>query len=130
MKRAYIGMVMWMIVSTSWIMGSFTEKCQTAATTSELIDCLSADVREREEKLARMLVRLHGLLDKEASAQLKRAESAWEVYRDSNCLCASGLHAGGSLEPVDLVACKDRMTDDRLKELKLTYKEALGTAEK
>jgi hypothetical protein len=53
--------------------------------------------------------------------RLVQAQRAWKEYRDRDCQAAYGMYAGGTMAGTAYLACKTRLTNQRLEELKRIY---------
>jgi uncharacterized protein YecT (DUF1311 family) len=54
---------------------------------------------------------------------LEQAQEAWRHYRDANCEASAAMYSGGSMARSERVACKARLTKERLTELRRIYEE-------
>jgi uncharacterized protein YecT (DUF1311 family) len=50
--------------------------------------------------------------------RLRKAQRAWVAFRDANCDQAGYVMRGGSAEPLMVNGCLNKMTQDRISELK------------
>jgi len=54
---------------------------------------------------------------------LQIAQEAWNRYRDAQCEASAATFSGGTMESTEFIACKLKLTQERLEELKRTYDE-------
>lgn len=101
------------------------DECGIAITTKDMFICLDLRLRATQQELNRLQTRVESLLTKEQRAMLAGAHTTWLAYRDANCACSESLFRGGSMEPLVLLGCKVRMTEQRIKEIGLIYEERL-----
>ena len=46
------------------------------------------------------------------------AQNAWKTYRDTECKAAGANFAGGSIQPMEISICRDRLNRARVADLK------------
>jgi uncharacterized protein YecT (DUF1311 family) len=51
-------------------------------------------------------------------ALVTAAQNAWKSYHDAECEAASATYAGGSMQPMQISICRDRLNRARLADLK------------
>jgi len=94
-----------------------SDKCQNANTTLDMVQCQAKELQERNDDLKVVLSRIEKLADQRQRDLLKRAETAWEAYRDANCTFASDLFRGGSMQGLVVAECQTRLAEERIEEL-------------
>jgi uncharacterized protein YecT (DUF1311 family) len=62
----------------------------------------------------------------ESRTHLMAAESAWQNYRDAQCVAESDAYDGGTLAPVAAATCSLRFTRQRGVELRRQIRLAVG----
>jgi uncharacterized protein YecT (DUF1311 family) len=87
--------------------------CESATTTAAILDCLDGRLRRAEAALDRASDRLRALPGVDR-ARLGAAQRAWARYRMAECTFAGSLNAGGTLASVNDLACRLRLTNQRL----------------
>jgi uncharacterized protein YecT (DUF1311 family) len=101
--------------------------CDRARTTADILGCYRATLKVAEQQLET----LHAILKRELSSEqweaLVEADSAWLTFRRANCLSAASLYRGGTMEPIVANACVVHMTNERLRDLRTTFREVVGS---
>jgi len=123
MRVARIGLVLVLIGSASVPVVAAGADCEKATTQHEIEECSRAEFESTSRALE---TAYNGYLTSLAGHErdlLGRAQEAWLRYRDANCEASAAAYAGGSLAATELVACKKRLTHERLAELKRIYEE-------
>ncbi len=99
--------------------------CDDPQSQVEMNTCAREKFKAADAELNRVYNRLVSLLgDNEAQREkLKAAETAWLKYRDDNCEYEASFFDGGSMRPLILSSCFERMTKARTAELRGQIKE-------
>lgn len=97
--------------------------CANAETQAEMNICAGNEYKTADASLNRVYQQLAAMLEDEAKAQLKEAETAWIKYRDTNCEFVADEYKGGSIRPTILGLCLADVTRNRTSELKAQIKE-------
>ena len=92
--------------------------CDAAKTQADLNKCYGDAYRKSDAELNKLYKQLQGRLKDGPgdSKQLVAAQRAWVGFRDAECGFASG--GGGSVGPMLDAICLDRLTMQRIKDLK------------
>lgn len=101
--------------------------CRDAMTQQEMTACAALDLEAADKDLNAAYAQARGFmrsLDAElvasqsgAEAALRDAQRAWIPYRDKACLAEGFMMRGGSAEPMLVLGCKARLTQQRAQEL-------------
>ena len=63
-------------------------------------------------------------IDSQGGAKaLLLAQRAWIIYRDQSCIAESAIYTGGSLRPLIVLGCKERLTRARSEDLRRIFEE-------
>jgi uncharacterized protein YecT (DUF1311 family) len=123
MGVAWIGLLPLLIGSALLPVTARGADCEKATTQREIEECSRAEF----ENLNRALETAYSDYLKPLAGRehdlLERAQESWLRYRDANCEASAAVYAGGSLAATELVACKKRLSQERLAELKRIYEE-------
>jgi uncharacterized protein YecT (DUF1311 family) len=103
-------------------------KCNANGNTLEMAACLQADFKKADRGLNaayKKAVAALSAADKEYGAdendsrvkRLQEAQRAWIGWRDKECALQSVGDFGGSIERIDIPACRTNLTIDRTKTL-------------
>lgn len=119
----WIGLLSLLIVSTLLAVTARGVDCGDATTQLEIEKCSKAEF----ENLNRALETAYSDYWKSRTGRerdlLERAQKFWMRYRDANCEASAAVYAGGSLAATEFVACKKRLSEERLAEMKRIYGE-------
>ena len=101
------------------------DPCRDPQSQAEMNMCAREKFKAADAELNRVYSRLASLLaDNEGQREkLKAAETAWLKYRDDNCEYEASFFDGGSMRPLILSSCFERMTKARAAELRGQIKE-------
>jgi len=94
--------------------------CRDPQSQAEMNLCAREKFKAADAELNRVYNRLVSkLADNESQREkLKAAETAWLKYRDDNCEYEASFFDGGSMRPLILSSCFERMTKARTAELR------------
>ncbi|MGV2862573.1 lysozyme inhibitor LprI family protein [Achromobacter sp. AGC39] len=95
-------------------------KCGKGSTQTDMNLCADQAYRQSDKHLNEayrsVIDRLKG--DSTKTTQLQAAQKAWLFFRDAECAFSSGGATGGSIYPMVLSQCLDKLTQARTKELR------------
>ena len=93
--------------------------CAAAKTQVDMNACVQQAYKKTDAELNGVYKRIMGRLenDKEAARLLTAAQRQWLVFRDAECGFASSAAAGGSIYPMLVTQCRDKLTGQRIKDL-------------
>ncbi len=95
-------------------------KCDNATTQTDMNLCADQDYRKSDKDLndayRSVVERLKD--DSIKTTKLQAAQKAWLFFRDAECAFSSGGTSGGSVYPMVLSLCLDKLTQARTKELR------------
>lgn len=101
--------------------------CSNPQTQFELNFCAGQDFKDADVKLnAEYKIQRDEMRRRDADASeptkgaeqaLIEAQRAWVTYRDAHCISYGFQFRGGSMEPMQVAACKADLTRERTKEL-------------
>jgi uncharacterized protein YecT (DUF1311 family) len=99
--------------------------CQEPASTAETLRCFVKAAKQADEKLNKTLGEIetffalqHRSHDQEA---LRRAQSLWIRFRETNCGAARDVYGNGTGGPVNYWACMESQTRQRASDLRTGY---------
>jgi uncharacterized protein YecT (DUF1311 family) len=99
------------------------DPCRDPQSQAEMNMCAAKRFKAADAELNRVYNRLTSMLEGDNLARLKAAEVSWIKYRDDNCGYEAGFFEGGSMRPLILSSCLERMTKARTAELREQIKE-------
>jgi len=91
--------------------------------TAAWVDCLNKAWKSSDAKLNKIYVHVQQNLIAEDLQRLIVAQRYWVQFRDANCAAAYGLYGGGTGGPPARLACLEKDTRERTKELLVMYPE-------
>ncbi|HZX67642.1 MAG TPA: lysozyme inhibitor LprI family protein [Candidatus Elarobacter sp.] len=92
--------------------------CATAQTQLAMNTCWGAAANASDHQVS---VAYAHLLAKATGSQrtlVIAAQNAWKTYRDTECKAAGATYAGGSIQPMEISICRDRLNRARVVDLK------------
>jgi uncharacterized protein YecT (DUF1311 family) len=96
------------------------EDCSKAMTQTEMNACANEAYKKSDAELnalyKQILERLRN--DANATQQLVSAQRAWIAFRDAECTFVASPSTGGSIHPMVLSYCRERLTSARVTDLK------------
>ncbi|AYD66415.1 DUF1311 domain-containing protein [Achromobacter sp. LC458] len=99
-------------------------KCGKGSTQTDMNLCADQAYRQSDKDLnaayRSVIDRLKD--DSTKTTQLQAAQKAWLFFRDAECAFSSGGATGGSIYPMVLSQCLDKLTQARTKELRAYLK--------
>lgn len=92
------------------------DACPDNATQTGLNECAADHLRSADERLNDLYADIRRRLagDADRTALLLRAQRAWVAFRDAECALAASGAAGGSIQPMIVAGCLDRLTRTRI----------------
>jgi uncharacterized protein YecT (DUF1311 family) len=96
------------------------EDCRNAMTQSELNDCAYEAYRKSDAELNALYKQITSRLkdDPKQAQLLVTAQRAWIAFRDAECAFVTSPSTGGSVYPMVLSNCRERLTRARLNDLR------------
>jgi uncharacterized protein YecT (DUF1311 family) len=91
--------------------------CRDVVITVDLSNCLADALEKQDAILNKTYLRTMEYTEKETQEQLRKAQRAWIRYRDAACEAEASLYRGGTAEYPARMACLERMTRMRNREL-------------
>lgn len=92
--------------------------CDSPQTQVEMNRCAGEELRRTDAQLNVAYGRLLKKLDANRRAKLQKAERAWVAFRDAQCDYEGSESEGGSIQPLEVAACKTELTNARIAQLK------------
>jgi uncharacterized protein YecT (DUF1311 family) len=80
--------------------------------------CAREELRRADARLNVAYGRLLARLDANRRTKLQKAERAWVAFRDAQCDYEGSESEGGSIQPLEIAACKTELTNARIAQLK------------
>lgn len=95
------------------------EDCDSAETQADMTACADAAYRAADAKLNAAYKAIASRLTDDADARklLVAAERAWIAFRDAECAFATSAASGGSIQPMLVASCRERLTAARATDL-------------
>lgn len=95
-------------------------KCDSVITQAQMNECSALSYREADTQLNTIYKSIMGEIKVQAemAQHLKAAQKIWIIFRDAECKFVADRSAGGSIQPMVLSACLDRLTRARTEQLK------------
>ncbi|MGE4481897.1 lysozyme inhibitor LprI family protein [Acidocella sp.] len=92
--------------------------CSRADTQMELDACAAAAFKADDATLNQLYARIEARLGGDADKRkaLVAAQRAWVAYRDAACKFAASGVEGGSIHPMIVTDCEDRLTKRRIQD--------------
>ena len=94
------------------------DPCRDPQSQAEMNMCAAKKFKAADAELNKVYNRLASMLEGGNLARLKAAEVSWLKYRDDDCGYEAGLFEGGSMRPLILSSCMERVTKARTAELR------------
>ena len=105
------------------------QDCGQLATQLDMNQCAAENYGISDKALNQVYQEVMQGLDADAKAQLTTAEERWIVFRDAECKFETDRFAGGSIVPLIQASCMERITDNRIAELRQAVQPESGYAE-
>ena len=80
--------------------------------------CANESYLETDKELNETYNQLKQQVDESFGNEFLSAQRAWLAFRDAECGLAAAATRGGSIQPMILSACLERLTKDRTAQLK------------
>jgi uncharacterized protein YecT (DUF1311 family) len=103
--------------------------CPNAETTVEMVACLDERLKATEKVLETHLTearRIWGDVPEVLQA-VNHAQEAWTKFRESQCDAETEVYKGGSIQPVVLLGCWQRLSGQRICEIWSAFIDDMGT---
>jgi uncharacterized protein YecT (DUF1311 family) len=94
------------------------DRCDSPQTQAEMNRCAGEELRRNDAQLNVAYSRLLKKLDPNRRAKLQKAERAWVAFRDAQCDYEGSESEGGSIQPLEIAACKTELTKARIAQLR------------
>jgi uncharacterized protein YecT (DUF1311 family) len=95
----------------------YDEECEDEATTGDMIECFSRELREEEMRLSAVEQQLIERASLPEAVLQRRANALWVIFRDVECKAELERYSGGSIAPVLGLACRLQLTTARIAEI-------------
>ncbi|MEO0396823.1 MAG: lysozyme inhibitor LprI family protein [Cyanobacteria bacterium P01_A01_bin.137] len=105
------------------------QDCGQLATQLDMNQCAAENYSISDKALNQVYQEVIQDLDAGAKAQLTTAEERWIVFRDAECKFEADRFAGGSIVPLIQASCMERITDNRIAELRQAVRPESSYAE-
>jgi uncharacterized protein YecT (DUF1311 family) len=117
---AYIRMAILQFIAAVPLSIAHAEDCRNAMTQSELNDCAYEAYRKSDAELNALYKQITSRLkdDPKQAQLLVTAQRAWIAFRDAECAFVTSPSTGGSVYPMVLSNCRERLTRARLNDLR------------
>lgn len=104
--------------------------CANAQTQTQMNVCAGESAKKADAALNATYAQIKTRLEADASKvqQLTKAQRAWIAFRDAECDFAGSAAEGGSMQPMIVSACRERMTANRTRDLSAYLKCEEGDA--
>lgn len=98
------------------------DDCANAQTQTQMNVCASESAKKADAALNATYAQIKTRLKDDAAKgqQLTTAQRAWIAFRDAECGFAGSAVEGGSMQPMIIAACREKMTASRTEDLR-TY---------
>jgi uncharacterized protein YecT (DUF1311 family) len=97
--------------------------CNSVTTQIEMNECAKKDFDKADKELNEIYKKTMSLLTPESRQSLISAQKKWIEYRDTSCKVYEKLYQGGSMMNMITLNSKTRLTNERIKELKILLEE-------
>jgi uncharacterized protein YecT (DUF1311 family) len=115
-------LLIWMVPGARAQAGSPAKSgCENPQSQMEMNQCAASSYKAADAELNSLYAALQGKPADAVTQKLQIAQRAWIKYRDANCEAEAELYAGGSIQPMILAACMERVTRARIAELHAIY---------
>ncbi|MEO1182669.1 MAG: lysozyme inhibitor LprI family protein [Cyanobacteria bacterium J06636_28] len=94
------------------------QDCGQLATQLDMNQCAAENYSISDKALNQVYQEVMQDLDAGAKAQLTTAEERWIIFRDAECKFETARFEGGSIAPLIQASCMERITDNRIAELR------------
>jgi uncharacterized protein YecT (DUF1311 family) len=119
----FLPLIILLAAGSGFGQGTKKAPCADAHTQAEMNICAGKEYKAADATLNRVYQQLVAMLDAEAKAQLKEAQTAWIKYRDANCDFVGDQYKGGSIRPLIYGLCLADVTRNRTAELRTQIKD-------
>ena len=91
--------------------------CEAEQNQMNMNACAKQRFDEADRDLNVAYRKLMRMVSGDFEEKIRATQRVWIKYRDQNCECARSIYDGGSIAPMILLNCKQRMTEQRTAEL-------------
>lgn len=92
--------------------------CATAQTQLAMNTCWAAAANTSDHQVSVAYAHLLARATGEVRTLVIASQRAWTSYRDTECKAAGATYAGGSIQPMEISICRDRLNRARVVDLK------------
>lgn len=94
------------------------DKCANAEDQATMSQCADASFKTSDKKLNDLYQQIESRLsdDLDTKKLLVQAQRDWGKFRDAECNFRTAGSAGGSMRPMLVLMCRDRLTQSRVKD--------------
>jgi uncharacterized protein YecT (DUF1311 family) len=92
--------------------------CATAQTQLAMNTCWAAAANTSDHQVSVAYAHLLAKTTGSPRTLAIAAQNAWKTYRDTECKSAGATYAGGSIQPMEISICRDRLNRARVADLK------------
>ena len=100
------------------------QTCKQPTTTAEMYECTLSEWHSADRRMdayyGRVLQSLHGMRSRDVQ-HLRKAQRAWEVYREADCKAELKLYEGGTAGSFNYNSCMEASAVQRLADLRQIY---------
>jgi uncharacterized protein YecT (DUF1311 family) len=121
MNKKWMIALFFFIFSGTMFPKIFFGQCKNAGSNADITSCIGTDYEKADAELNRIYKLAFKGLDAKAAENLRKAQRAWVIYRDTQCDAEYDKWGGGSGGPRAHLECLSRLTQLRTRELHKTY---------
>jgi uncharacterized protein YecT (DUF1311 family) len=92
--------------------------CATAQTQLAMNTCWAAAANTSDHQVSVAYAHLLAKSTGSSRTLVIAAQNAWKTYRETECKSAGATYAGGSIQPMEISICRDRLNRSRVADLK------------
>ncbi|MEP7185254.1 MAG: lysozyme inhibitor LprI family protein [Rhodanobacter sp.] len=98
---------------------AYASDCASPNTQTEMNACADAAYRKTDAELNHLYQQVKGQLkhNQDTANLLVTAQKRWVGFRDAECAFRSSAGAGGSIYPLLVTQCRDKLTSERIEGL-------------
>ena len=104
---------------------SAAKPCENAQSTAEMLDCWDNQYKKADAELNKVYKEIMSRLGDKEKVKLRDAQRAWIPYKEKKGEAAAAQDEGGTLAPVSQPMALTEETQNRVAELKKTYRDVL-----
>jgi uncharacterized protein YecT (DUF1311 family) len=112
----------WLVPFVCLAASAQAKDCANTQTQTQMNICAGESAKAADAALNATYAQIKARLKDDASKiqQLTKAQRAWIAFRDAECGFAGSAVEGGSMQPMIVAACHEKMTTNRTRDLR-TY---------